>query len=179
MTSPEGTSPPGRPRVLVVGSGFAGFHCMRRLEKLLPADAADLLLASSADYLLYSPLLPNVAAGVVEPRHIAVGLHAALRRAKVVLGHVVAVDVAGHTATLQRANGSTTELAWDRLVLAPGGVTRTFDIPGLAEHGLGLKTLAEAAYLRDHVLRELENADAADDPGRRRACCTFVVVGAG
>jgi NADH dehydrogenase len=179
MTSPEGTSPAGRPRVLVVGSGFAGFHCMRRLEKLLPADAADLLLASSADYLLYSPLLPNVAAGVVEPRHIAVGLHAALRRAKVVLGHVVAVDVAGHKATLQRANGSTTELAWDRLVLAPGGVTRTFDIPGVAEHGLGLKTLAEAAFLRDHVLRELENADAADDPGRRGACCTFVVVGAG
>jgi NADH dehydrogenase len=165
--------------VLVVGSGFAGFHCMRRLEKLLPADAADLLLASAADYLLYSPLLPNVASGVVEPRHIAVGLHAALRRAKVVLGHVVAVDVARHTATLQRANGSTTELAWDRLVLAPGGVTRTFDIPGVAEHALGLKTLAEAAFLRDHVLRELENADAAEDPERRRACCTFVVVGAG
>jgi NADH:ubiquinone reductase (H+-translocating) len=165
--------------VLVVGSGFAGFHCMRRLEKLLPADAADLLLASAADYLLYSPLLPNVASGVVDPRHIAVGLRAALRRAKVLLGHVVAVDVAGHTATLQRADGSTIELAWDRLVLAPGGVTRTFDIPGVAEHALGLKTLAEAAFLRDHVLRELENADAADDPDRRRACCTFVVVGAG
>jgi NADH dehydrogenase len=179
MTSPRGTTPPGRPTVLVVGSGFAGFHCMRRLEKLLPADAADLVLASSADYLLYSPLLPNIAAGVVEPRHIAVALHAALRRAKVLLGHVVAVDLAGHTATLQRVNGSTTELAWDRLVLGPGGVTRTFDIPGVAEHALGLKTLAEAAYLRDHVLRELENADAADDPGRRRACCTFVVVGAG
>jgi NADH:ubiquinone reductase (H+-translocating) len=179
MTSPDGTTSARRPTVLVVGSGFAGFHCMRRLEKLLPADAADLVLASSADYLLYSPLLPNVASGVVEPRHIAVGLHAALRRAKVALGHVVAVDIAGHSATLRRADGSTVELAWDRLVLAPGGVTRTFDIPGVAEHGLGLKTLAEAAFLRDHVLRELENADAADDPDRRRACCTFVVVGAG
>jgi NADH:ubiquinone reductase (H+-translocating) len=179
MTSPDGTASARRPTVLVVGSGFAGFHCVRRLEKLLPADAADLVLASSADYLLYSPLLPNVASGVVEPRHIAVGLHAALRRAKVALGHVVAVDIAGHSATLRRADGSTVELAWDRLVLAPGGVTRTFDIPGVAEHGLGLKTLAEAAFLRDHVLRELENAAAADDLDRRRACCTFVVVGAG
>jgi NADH dehydrogenase len=179
MTSPQGTTPPRRPTVLVVGSGFAGFHCMRRLEKHLPAAAADLLLASSADYLLYSPLLPNVAAGVVEPRHIAVGLHNALARAKVVLGHVVAADVQGHTATLRRLDGSTHELAWDRLVLAPGGVTRTFNIPGVAEHGLGLKTLAEAAYLRDHVLRELDAADAADDPAHRRACCTFVVVGAG
>jgi NADH dehydrogenase len=165
--------------VLVVGGGVAGFHCMRRLEKHLPPDAAELLLASAADYLLYSPLLPNVAAGVVEPRHIAVGLHTALRRARVLLGHVVAVDVQGHTATLRRLDGSDHELAWDRLVLAPGGVTRTFSIPGVAEHGLGLKTLAEAAYLRDHVLRELDSADAADDPARRRACCTFVVVGAG
>jgi NADH dehydrogenase len=179
MSSPQRTTPSRPPTVLVVGSGFAGFHCMRRLEKHLPPDAAELLLASSADYLLYSPLLPNVAAGVVEPRHIAVGLHAALRRAKVLLGHVVAVNVQGHTATLRRMDGSDHELAWDRLVLAPGGVTRTFNIPGVAEHGLGLKTLAEAAYLRDHVLRELDNADAADDPARRRACCTFVVVGAG
>ena len=179
MTSHARTTPSGRPRVLVVGSGFAGFHCMRRLEKHLPPDAADLLLASSADYLLYSPLLPNVAAGVVEPRHIAVGLHATLDRAKVLLGHVVAVDVRGHTVTVRRPDGSEHERAWDRLVLAPGGITRTFNIPGVAEHGLGLKTLAEAAYLRDHVLRELDNADAADDPSRRRACCTFVVVGAG
>lgn len=179
MSSPQRTTPSRPPTVLVVGSGFAGFHCMRRLEKHLPPDAAELLLASSADYLLYSPLLPNVAAGVVEPRHIAVGLHAALRRARVLLGHVVAVNVQGHTATLRRMDGSDHELAWDRLVLAPGGVTRTFNIPGVAEHGLGLKTLAEAAYLRDHVLRELDNADAADDPARRRACCTFVVVGAG
>jgi NADH dehydrogenase len=178
MTSPKPTSP-RPPTVLVVGAGFAGFHCMRRLEKHLPPDAAELLLATAADYLLYSPLLPNVAAGVVEARHIAVGLHTALDRARILLGHVVAVDVGGHTATLLRPDGSTEELAWDRLVLAPGGVSRTFDIPGVAEHALGLKTLAEAAYLRDHVLRELDSADAADDPATRRACCTFVVVGAG
>ncbi|HZA83179.1 MAG TPA: NAD(P)/FAD-dependent oxidoreductase, partial [Actinomycetes bacterium] len=166
--------------MLVVGSGFAGFHCMRRLEKHLPPDAAELLLASAGDYLLYSPLLPNVAAGVVEPRHIAVGLHNTLERAKVLLGHVVAVDIQGHTATLRRLDGSDHELAWDRLVLAPGGVSRTFNIPGVAEHALGLKTLAEAAFLRDHVLRELESADAAAaDLDLRRACCTFVVVGAG
>jgi len=165
--------------VLVVGGGFAGFHCMRRLEKHLPAGAAELVLASAADYLLYSPLLPNVAAGVVEPRHIAVGLHAALRRARVLVGHVVAVDLPGRGATLLRPDGSTEQLGWSRLVLAPGSVTRTLGIPGVAEHAHGLKTLAEATYLRDHVLRELDNADAAEDPARRRACCTFVVVGAG
>src|SRR4029450_6379332 len=129
MRSHEGTTRTSRPTVLVVGSGFAGFHCMRRLEKHLPPDAAELLLASSADYLLYSPLLPNVAAGGVDPRHIAVGLHAALRRAKVLLGHVVAVDLQGRSATLRRADGSTSELAWDRLVLAPGAGRRTLHNP--------------------------------------------------
>jgi NADH dehydrogenase len=176
MTSHERTTPP---TVLVVGSGFAGFHCMRRLEKHLPPDAAELLLASAGDYLLYSPLLPNVASGVVEPRHIAVGLHNELQRARILQGHVVAVDIGGRTATLRRMDGSEHQLGWDRLVLTPGGVTRTFNIPGVAEHALGLKTLAEAAYLRDHVLRELDAADAAEEPARRRACCTFVVVGAG
>jgi NADH dehydrogenase len=179
MTSPTETTGGGRPTVLVVGGGFAGFHCIRRLEQHLPPDAPDLVLATSADYLLYSPLLPNVASGVVAPRHIAVGLHAVLKRARIAIGHVVAVDLAGHKATLLRADGSTVELAWDRLVLAPGGVSRTFNTPGVADHALGMKTLAEATYLRDHVLRELDNADAADDMDRRRACCTFVVVGAG
>jgi NADH:quinone reductase (non-electrogenic) len=179
MTTPKVNMEGKPPTVLVVGSGFAGFHCTRRLEKHLPDDAADLVVASSADYMLYSPLLPNVATGVVEPRHIAVGLHNSLRRARVATGHVIAVDVAAHKATLLRSSGSTQELAWDRLVLAPGAVSRTFNTPGVAEHAHGLKTLAEATYLRDHVLRELDDADAAADPGRRRPCCTFVVVGAG
>ena len=64
-------------------------------------------------------------------------------------------------------------------MLAPGGVTCSFPIPGLAERARGFKSLGEALYLRDHVLQQLELADASDDPDERRARCTFVVVGAG
>jgi NADH:ubiquinone reductase (H+-translocating) len=172
--------PPGeRPTILVVGSGFAGFHCVRRLERLLSPEAAEIVLASPIDYLLYAALLPQVAAGVIEPRHLAVALHGTLERTRVVLSHVVTVDVRAQTATLRRPDGSTEQLGWSRLVLAPGSVTRTFNTPGVVEHAKGLKSLAEAVYLRDHMLQELDNADAAGGGGRRRACCTFVVVGGG
>lgn len=168
-----------RPTVLIVGSGYAGFHCSRALERRLTPDAADIVLASPQDYLLYTSLLPQVAAGVLEPRHLAVGLRNVLRRTRLEVGHVVDVDLQARQVTQLRADGSAATLTWDRLVLAPGAVTRTLGIPGIREHAHGLKSLAEAVALRDHVLRELEHADAAQSDDTRSTCCTFVVVGAG
>jgi NADH dehydrogenase len=165
--------------VLVVGSGFAGLSVARRLERLLPPDAAEIVLVSPNDHMIYTPLLPQVSAGVLEPRHIAVASRAVLRRARIHQGFVRSVDRAARTVAMRRVDGSTEDLAWDRLVLAPGSVTRTLDIPGVAEHSLGQKNLAEASYLRDHVLRQLERADGTDDQVQRRARTTFVVVGAG
>ena len=173
----------GRRRVLIVGAGFAGFTCTRELEKRLGPDDAELLLVSPTDYLLYSPLLPEVAAGAIDPRHIAVPLHGRLRRTRVVLGYAVGVDLEARTLTVaspdEPADGTRREVGWDRLVLAPGGVTRTFSIPGLEKKARGFKTLAEALYLRDHILKQLDCADASDDEAERRARLTFVVVGAG
>jgi NADH:ubiquinone reductase (H+-translocating) len=173
----------GRSRVLIVGGGFAGFTCAHELEKRLGPDDAELLLVSPTDYLLYSPLLPEVAAGTIDPRHIAVPLHGHLRRTRVVLGYAVGVNLEARTLTVaspdEPADGTRREIGWDRLVLAPGAVTRTFPIPGLEEKARGFKTLAEALYLRDHILKQLDCADASDDEAERRARLTFVVVGAG
>lgn len=172
-----------RSRVLVVGSGFAGFFALRRLERLLPPDAAALALVSPVDYLLYSPLLPEVATGTMDPRHIAVPLRQSLRRTRVLPGHVTEVDLDGRTVTVRGRDGADTVETWGRLVLAPGSVSRQFDIPGVAEHAHGFKTLTEALYLRDHVLAQLDAADALPDTdaGRaeRRERLTVVAVGAG
>jgi NADH:ubiquinone reductase (H+-translocating) len=177
-----------RPRVLVVGGGFAGFHALRRLERKLAPDAAELVLVNPTDYLLYSPLLPDVAAGMVEPRHIAVSLRQELPRTRMLLGHVTAVDLSRRTVSVglfddRGQPGGTQTEPWDRLVLTPGSVTRQFDIPGLAEHAHGVKTLTEALYLRDHLLTQLDRADAlpdtpADEPNRPERL-TVVAVGAG
>jgi NADH:ubiquinone reductase (H+-translocating) len=168
-----------RPSVVVVGGGFAGFFAARTLERVLPAGAADLTMISATDHLCYSPLLPEVAAGRLEPRRIAVPLHARLRRTRVVQAVVEDVDLDGHTLTFSADGGAAEHMGWDRLALTTGSITRTLPTPGLDLHALGLKNLVEADYVHDHVLRQLEVADATQDPQERRARLTFTVVGAG
>ena len=182
---PQGGSGGQRPRIVVVGGGFAGFYALRELQRRLTPEQAELVLVNPTDYLLYSPLLPEVATGVVEPRHIAVSLRRALPRVRLVLGRVRDVDLAGRSVTVQPVDGGAEpqQLTWDRLALVPGSVTRPPAVPGVAEHGRGLKTLVEAVFVRDHLLQQLDLADALPDTpeGReqRQALLTVVAVGAG
>ncbi|HXD24348.1 MAG TPA: FAD-dependent oxidoreductase, partial [Propionibacteriaceae bacterium] len=172
------TPAPSRPSVVVIGGGFAGYFAVKTLERLLPAGTADLTMISATDHLCYSPLLPEVAAGRLEPRRIAVPLRAGLRRARVIQASVDWIDFDNSTISYS-ADGVTGQLAWDRLALTTGSVTRSLPTPGLDTHAFGLKNLVEADYMHDHVLRQLELADSTTDPQERRARLTFVVVGAG
>ena len=124
--------------------------------------------------MLYTPLLPEAASGTLEPRHTVVPLRQMCPRAELLLGTVERVDLPSRTATV---DGRT--LRWRDLVLALGAVPRTLPLPGLAEHGLSFKTLADAIHLRNHVLQELEAADAALGRAERERHLTFVFVGAG
>jgi NADH dehydrogenase len=164
-----------RPRVVVVGSGFGGFFAARRLSR---ADV-DLTILSAVDGLLYAPFLPEVAVGTLDPRSATVPLAGTLTGARIVRGRAEGADLAARTVRYTDAAGEASELSYDRLLLAPGSVTRLLDIPGLEEHAIGLKTVTEALYLRDHVLGRIEEASGLADDGRRRAALTFVVVGAG
>ena len=164
--------------VVVVGAGFAGFFAARRLEKTLPDDVR-LTVVSDEDHMCYSPLLPEVASGLTEPRRLAVPLQESLDRARVVQAEVVGLDPDARRLTMKGLDGATTHLDATRILLTAGSVTKTFDTPGLLEHGHGLKSLADAVYIRDHVLRQLQLADLTEDLEERRARCTFLVVGAG
>ena len=105
------------PSVVVVGGGFAGFYAARTLERLLPAEAADLTLVSATDHLCYSPLLPEVAAGRLDPRRIAVPLHDQLDRTRIVQARVEAVDFELRTLTLAAGDCPVAPVDWDRLAL--------------------------------------------------------------
>jgi NADH dehydrogenase len=168
-----------RSRIVIVGAGYAGYHCARHLERSLPREAAEIVIVSPADYMLYTSLLPQVGAGIVDPRHIAVSLSATLRRTRHVPGHAVGVDLANRSITVAGPDGQRRELAWHRLVMTTGSVSRTLPLPGIVEHAKGFNNIAEALYLRDHILAQMELADASDDPAQRQARCTFVVIGAG
>lgn len=128
--------------------------------------------------MLYTPLLPDVAGGVVDARFVAIPLANTLRGVQVIRGRVDSVDFDGHTVTVTDPEERIRNVSWDRLVLTPGSVTRLFDVPGLAEHARGLKSTAEALFLRDHVLEQLELADVDEDAGRAAARRTIVIVGA-
>ncbi|AEW94565.1 NADH dehydrogenase (ubiquinone) [Streptantibioticus cattleyicolor NRRL 8057 = DSM 46488] len=163
-----------------MGAGFAGVECVRRLERKLVPGEAEIALVTPFAYQLYLPLLPQVAAGVLSPQSVAVSLRrSAKHRTRIVPGGVVGVDTKAKIAVVRKITDELDYERYDHLVLAPGSITRTFDIPGLVEHARGMKTLAEAAYIRDHVIAQLDLADASQDPAERESRLQFVVVGGG
>ncbi|MFC9063401.1 NAD(P)/FAD-dependent oxidoreductase, partial [Streptomyces sp. NPDC057074] len=167
-----------RPRIVIVGAGFAGYRTARTLSRLT-RHQADITLLNPTDYFLYLPLLPQVAAGILEPRRVTVSLSGSLPHVRLVLGEADGIDLDEHTVHYTGPEGGEGTLPFDRLVLAAGSVNKLLPVPGVAEHAHGFRGLPEALYLRDHVTRQVELAAAADDRDECAARCTFVVVGAG
>ncbi|HET8979851.1 MAG TPA: NAD(P)/FAD-dependent oxidoreductase [Solirubrobacteraceae bacterium] len=166
------------PRVLIAGGGFGGYYTAQSLERHTSAEV-EILLVNDSNFMLYSPLLPGAAAGTLEPRHVAIPLRERLRRTQVELGWVRAADPAARTVTVERASGEREPFTYDHLVVALGSITRTVPVPGLTEHAVGLKTLAEGIALRNQVVRRLEVAEELADEGERREHLGFVFVGGG
>jgi len=172
----EKRDPVERARIVVVGGGFAGVAAAQRFERLVLRGAKlDVTLVSDSNFLLFTPMLAEVASGALEPAHISAPIRSAAAHTTFHHGRVDRVDPAGREVVLE--SGET--LPYDHLVLAVGSVPHTFDLPGIAEHSFPLKNLADAVALRNHALRLLEAADRETDPRTRRELLTFVVAGAG
>src|SRR5262245_27394457 len=157
---------------LVLGGGFAGAYVARLLGR------TGCTIVSRENFMLYTPTLPEAASGTLEPRHVVVPLRMMCPHSDLVLGEITEVDEAARQVSVDTDSGGM-ELEYRNLVVALGAVARTLPIPGLAEHGHGFKNLADAIALRNHVLRQLDAADAAVDPEVARRRLTFVFVGAG
>jgi NADH dehydrogenase len=167
-----------RPRIVIVGAGFAGFTAARELSKLAHG-SADIVVLNPTDYFLYLPLLPEVAAGILEPRRISVSLAATLPSVRVVLGTAKAFDLEKRTVGYTDPDGRQGTLGYDRVVIAAGSVNKLLPVPGVTRYAHGFRGIAEALYLRDHMTRQIEMADTTSDEAEREARTTFVVVGAG
>ncbi|MGE5408863.1 MAG: NAD(P)/FAD-dependent oxidoreductase, partial [Syntrophothermus sp.] len=165
--------------VVIAGGGFGGAAAARELERLLPKQSARLVLVNETNFALYTPFLPEAAAGTLEPRHVVTPLRDILRRTYLRIGSIVAHDPEARTVTLRAKYGEIETLPYDQLLLAVGSVSRTLPIPGLADHAVGFKRLADAIYLRNHVIETLEEANTTDDPARRDELLTYVFVGGG
>jgi NADH:ubiquinone reductase (H+-translocating) len=165
-------------RVVIVGAGFAGFNAARELSRLMGA-TTEIVVINSTDYFLYLPLMPQVTGALIDESHLRVSLTRRLRKTRFVLGTVDRVDARQKTVSWTGPEGSSGQLGYDRVILTAGSVNKLLPIPGVADYAVGFRTIAEAEYLRDHIIRQLELAAVATDPAERTARCTFVVVGAG
>jgi NADH dehydrogenase len=165
--------------VVVAGGGFGGFYAARKLERVLPRQSARITLVSDVNFLLYTPLLPGAAAGTLEPRHVVVPLREELDCTNIRLGRVTGLDPDANELRFRTPLGKDESMGYDQLILALGSVSRVLPIPGLAEHGMGFKTISEAIALRNRALLNLEAAEAMEDAAEREPYLTFVFVGAG
>ena len=168
-----------RPHILVIGGGYVGMYAALRLQRRLRADEATITVVDPQSYMTYQPFLPEAGAGNLEPRHVVVPLRKVLRRCRVLGGRITHIDHARRSATFEPHEGAPYELTYDEVILAPGSIARTLPIPGLREVGIGFKTVAEAIYLRNHVLSKLEIAASTADVQIRRRALTFMFVGGG
>ena len=166
--------------IVIVGSGFTGFTCARRLARVLRRRraAVDITIISPVDYMLYTPLLPDVAGGVVDARFVAVPLANSLKGVRAVRGRVDAVDFGRRTLTYLRSRRAQPSISWDRLVLTPGSVTRLFDIPGARRARARIEVHRRGPLPAGPLLEQLELANIEDDPRTAAARRTVVVVGA-
>jgi NADH dehydrogenase len=157
---------------VIVGGGFAGSYVARILGK------RGATIVSPENSMLFTPLLPEAASGTLEPRHVVVPLRVMCPHSDVLLGRATELDFAGRHVEVDTLEGHLT-LSYGELVVALGSISRALPIPGLAERALGFKNLADAIYLRNHVLQRLDAADAASTEDHRERELTFVFVGAG
>jgi NADH dehydrogenase len=157
---------------LILGGGFAGSYVARYLGK------RGATIVSPENYMLFTPLLPEAASGTLEPRHVVVPLRMMCPHAELLLGEAQAHDVERQRVRVQ-AGERVFWVHYSDLVVALGAIVRSLPIPGLAEHALGFKSLADAIRLRNHVLGRLEQAAADPNPAHRKRELTFVFVGAG
>lgn len=165
--------------IVIAGGGFAGATVARVLEAMLPRQSARLTLVNDVNFLLYTPFLPEAAAGTIEARHVVTPLRDIIKRANLRLGVVDTHDPDAKTVGITGHDGEVATLDYDHLVLAPGSISRFLPIPGLSEHAVGFKSLADAIYLRNRVIETLEMANATENSGLRDQLLTYVFVGGG
>ena len=169
--------------ILILGGGFGGVYTAVHLEKLMTAaerKATEIVIVSRDNYIVFQPLLPEVISGSVQLNHVISPIRRLAKTARLFTREVEAIDIANRTVKLSPgAKPAPSMITYDHLVIALGTRLDYSKIPGMREHACPFKYLGDALYLRNQLVRALEEAEAESDPELRRALLTFVVAGGG
>ena len=171
----------GRKQILILGGGFGGLYTARELEKELGADSElEITLVNRDNFFLFTPMLHEVAASDLDPADILNPIRKLLKQSRFFVGNVEAIDLDAKKVKVSHGEGQHPhELAYDQLVIALGAVSNFFNLPGVAERALTMKSLNDAVTLRSRLIEQLDEADFECCPALRESLLTIVVAGAG
>src|SRR5438876_7308873 len=175
------TDKPHKKRIIILGGGFGGVYAAIHLEKLLArVDAVEICLVSHDNFFLFTPMLHEIAASDLEITNIVNPLRKLLRKVEVVVGDVNEIDLPNKRVLISRGyRNHSHEIDYDHLIIALGSITNFYDIPGLADLAVPMKSLRDAIQLRAQIIRHLEEANSECNPADRQSLLTFVVAGGG
>lgn len=165
-------------RIIIIGGGFAGADLARRLQKKIPRDW-EVVLYSRENHFVFTPLLPEVVGASINPLHVVWPIREMAPGTTCRTAEVQKLDLKNQKIEYQGPSGDILEDSYDHLVLACGLAVHLDLVPGMREHGWPLKTLGDAIALRNHVIQQLEKAEAEPDPKKRSRYLSFAVVGGG
>src|SRR5438874_6138988 len=173
------TDKPHKNRIIILGVGFGGVYAAIHLEKLLArVDAIEICLASHDNFFLFTPMLHEIAASDLEITNIVNPLRKLLRKVEVLVGDVNQIDLSNKRVLISHGyRNRSLQIDYDHLVIALGSITNFYDIPGLADLAVPMKSLRDAIQLRAQIIRHLEEANS--NTADRQALLTFVVAGGG
>ena len=175
------TDKPHKKRIIILGGGFGGVYAAIHLEKLLArVDAVEICLISHDNFFLFTPMLHEIAASDLEITNIVNPLRKLLRKVEVLVGDVNEIDLPNKRVLISHGyRKHSLQIDYDHLVIALGSITNFYDIPGLADLAVPMKSLRDAIQLRAQILRHLEEANFECNPAERQSLLTFVVAGGG
>ena len=175
------TDKPHKKRIIILGGGFGGVYAAIHLEKLLArVDAVEICLISHDNFFLFTPMLHEIAASDLEITNIVNPLRKLLRKVEVLVGDVNEIDLPNKRVLISHGyRKHSLQIDYDHLVIALGSITNFYDIPGLADLAVPMKSLRDAIQLRAQILRHLEEANFKCNPAERQSLLTFVVAGGG
>src|SRR6516162_310766 len=166
-------------RIIIIGGGFAGVKCAETLTRELSPTQAEVVLFNRENHLVFSPLLAEVVGSSINPVDVIVPLRQLLPRVFCRMEAVRGICRETNEIEYEAEDGNPARMSYDHLVLACGNATNLNVVPGMADHAFPLKTVADAAVLRSHIMTSMEQAEVITDLERRRWHLTFLVVGGG
>jgi NADH dehydrogenase len=168
-------------KIVILGGGFAGVECARKLESEFGDDPKiDIVMVSEDNFLLFTPMLPQVASGMIETRHIVLPIRTVCKKTKFYESRVKNIDPYGKIVTLWGTGDKRgISIHYDFLVVALGSETNFFGMADVEKNAYTMKTLNDAVMLRNRVIDMLEQAENETNPILRKSFLNFVVVGGG